>query len=90
MTSYPAFLLGDGPAAWQEFFTVVAWVTGLLGLTMAWIAAASYVGPARRALADGRTGRTGQPGRTGQGGPAAGGDIAPHTTTSTRTGGHRR
>jgi cardiolipin synthase (CMP-forming) len=54
MFAYPAFLLGDGTAAWQEPIRVIAWVTGIIGLTLAWIAAASYVGPARNALADGR------------------------------------
>jgi cardiolipin synthase (CMP-forming) len=55
--AYPAFLLGYGDASWQQPVRVVAWITGLVGLTLAWIAAASYVGPARHALARGRTGR---------------------------------
>ena len=29
MFSYPAFLLGDGTAGWQEPVRVVAWITGL-------------------------------------------------------------
>ena len=33
---------------------MIAWVTGIIGLTLAWIAAASYVPVARKALADGR------------------------------------
>ncbi len=57
MFAYPAFLLGDGTASWQEPVRVVAWVTGLTGLALAWWAAASYVGPARRALRDGRAAR---------------------------------
>jgi cardiolipin synthase (CMP-forming) len=57
MFAYPAFLLGDGTASWQTWIRVVAWVTGLVGLTLAWVAACSYVGPARRALAEGRAGR---------------------------------
>jgi cardiolipin synthase len=63
MFAYPAFLLGDGTAAWQEPVRIVAWVTGLVGLTLAWIAAASYVPVARRALADGRRARAGAAGR---------------------------
>jgi len=55
--AYPAFLLGDGTASWQEPIRVVAWVTGLVGLTLAWIAAFSYVPHARRALVAGRAGR---------------------------------
>ncbi len=60
MFSYPAFLLGDGTAPWQEPIRVIAWVTGIIGLTLAWIAAASYVPVARKALADGRRARAGR------------------------------
>jgi cardiolipin synthase len=58
MFAYPAFLLGDGTAGWQEPVRVVAWVTGITGLALAWVAAASYVPVARRALAQGRPART--------------------------------
>ena len=66
--SYPAFLLGHGSADWQEPVRIFAWVTGLTGLVLAWVAAASYVPAARRALIDGRSvhgGRAGsrEPGR---------------------------
>ncbi len=54
MCAYPLFLLGYGPAGWQTVVHVAAWVIGLLGLVLAWVAAASYVPVARRALADGR------------------------------------
>jgi len=54
MFAYPAFLLADGSAGWQDVIRTIAWVTGLIGLGLAWIAAFSYVGPARKALADGR------------------------------------
>ncbi len=57
MFAYPAFLLGHGTAGWQEPIRVIAWVTGILGLVLAWVAAFSYVAPARRALAEGRAGR---------------------------------
>ncbi len=57
MFSYPAFLLSDGTAGWQGPIHVIAWVSGLLGLALAWIAAASYVPVARTALADGRRAR---------------------------------
>jgi cardiolipin synthase len=57
MFAYPAFLLGDGHATWQEPIRDIAWVTGIIGLALAWIAAASYVPVARRALADGRRSR---------------------------------
>ncbi len=57
MFAYPAFLLGDGTAGWQGPIRIIAWVTGLIGLTLAWIAAASYVPVARRALLDGRRAR---------------------------------
>jgi len=55
MFSYPAFLLGHGTAGWQGPIRDIAWVTGLIGLVLAWIAAGSYVPVARRALAEGRS-----------------------------------
>jgi cardiolipin synthase (CMP-forming) len=57
MFSYPAFLLGYGTAGWQEPIRIVAWVTGITGLVLAWIAAGSYIPVARRALAEGRQAR---------------------------------
>ncbi len=57
MFAYPAFLLGHGTAGWQEPIRIIAWVTGAAGLTLAWVAAFSYLGPARRALRDGRAAR---------------------------------
>ncbi len=59
MFAYPAFLLGHGTASWQDPIRVCAWVAGVAGLTLAWIAAAAYVRPARAALASGRAGRGG-------------------------------
>ncbi len=57
MFAYPAFLLSDGNAAWQAPFHAFAWVSGLIGLVLAWIAAGSYMPAARRALAGGRQAR---------------------------------
>jgi cardiolipin synthase (CMP-forming) len=57
MFAYPTFLLGYGTADWQEPIRVIAWVTGVTGLALAWWAAASYIGPARRALREGRAAR---------------------------------
>src|SRR5580698_8165407 len=57
MFAYPTFLLGYGDAGWQEPIRVIGWVTGIIGLTLAWIAAGSYVAPARQALRDGRAAR---------------------------------
>ena len=57
MFAYPTFLLGYGTAGWQEPIRVIGWVTGLVGLALAWWAAASYIAPARRALRDGRAAR---------------------------------
>lgn len=57
MFAYPAFLLAYGGAGWQAPFTVIAYVTGVAGLVLAWIAAGSYVGPARKALREGRAAR---------------------------------
>ncbi len=60
MFSYPAFLLSYGNATWQIPFRVFAWGSGIIGLTLAYIALVSYIGPARRALAEGRSGRRAQ------------------------------
>lgn len=57
MFAYPTFLLAYGNAAWQDPFKVIAWVTGIVGLALAWYAAGSYIGPARKALRDGRAAR---------------------------------
>jgi cardiolipin synthase (CMP-forming) len=66
MFAYPTFLLGHGTAGWQEPIRVIAWITGIVGLALAWIAAASYIPVARRALADGRTGRADRAARAEQ------------------------
>jgi cardiolipin synthase len=57
MFAYPTFLLGFGNAGWQEPVRIIAWITGIVGLTLAWIAAGSYITPARQALRDGRAAR---------------------------------
>ena len=57
MFAYPTFLLGYGDASWQQPIKVIAWVTGSVGLALAWYAAVSYIGPARKALRDGRAAR---------------------------------
>lgn len=59
MVAYPGFLISHGTAGWQEPFHVVAWVAGGVGIVLAWVAALSYVVPARRALAEGRKHRGG-------------------------------
>jgi len=60
MTAYPLFLVSHGTSSWQHPVHIAAWVIGLLGLVLAWIAAASYVQPARTALRDGRAARRSQ------------------------------
>lgn len=59
MSAYPAFLMAHGPAGWQHAVGIAAWVVGIGGLALAWVAAASYVPVARRAFAAGRAGRAG-------------------------------
>jgi cardiolipin synthase (CMP-forming) len=60
MFAYPTFLLGHGTASWQGPIRDIAWITGLIGLTLAWVAAASYVAPARTAFREGRAARRSQ------------------------------
>jgi cardiolipin synthase (CMP-forming) len=57
MTAYPGFLLTYGTASWQGPLHVVVWIIGGIGLTLAWVAAAGYVAPARKAFRDGRAAR---------------------------------
>ena len=40
MFAYPTFLLAHGTAGWQGPIRVIGWVTGIVGLALAWIAAA--------------------------------------------------
>jgi cardiolipin synthase (CMP-forming) len=54
MFSYPAFLLSHGSAEWQVPFHAFAWFSGIVGLALAWVAALSYIAPARQALVEGR------------------------------------
>lgn len=61
MFAYPAFLLGYGTAGWQIPIRDFAWGAGGVGLVLAWVAAAMYLVPARRALAEGRQGREAAP-----------------------------
>lgn len=61
MWTYPLFLLASNAhhplLAWQRAGRDVAWVTGGIGLTLAWIVLAGYVRPAREALRSGRAAR---------------------------------
>ena len=58
MVAYPSFLIGHGDAAWQAWFRALGWSVGTVGLVLAWAALASYVGPARAALKEGRQARS--------------------------------
>jgi cardiolipin synthase (CMP-forming) len=79
MFSYPAFLLSHGSATWQEPIRVIAWICGLLGLGLAWVAAASYIAPARDAL---RSGRLARRSAGSSGGPTTGPSAGPTTGRS--------
>lgn len=57
MVAYPLFLWSDGGAGWLAAIRVLAWIFGIGGLTLAWLAAGAYVPQARQALAEGRAGR---------------------------------
>lgn len=56
MMAFPLFLASnpDGGAPWHELARPLAWLTAVPGLALSYIAAASYLPAARRALADGR------------------------------------
>lgn len=57
MCAYPWFLMSHGPAAWQSALHVAAWAVGIPAAILSWAALVSYVGPAREALAQGRSAR---------------------------------
>jgi cardiolipin synthase (CMP-forming) len=57
MFAYPTFLLAHGTAGWQGPIRVIGWVTGIVGLALAWMAAGAYVPVAFKALRSGRAGR---------------------------------
>jgi cardiolipin synthase len=57
MFAYPTFLLAHGHAGWQHPVEIVAWVSAVPALVLAWIAAAAYVPLSRRALSRGRANR---------------------------------
>jgi cardiolipin synthase (CMP-forming) len=68
MVAYPIFLLAHGHAGWQSPLEVIAWLCAAPALVLAWVAAASYVPVARRALDQGRKARR-QGQHSGDGGP---------------------
>jgi len=78
MFAYPTFLLSHGNAGWQGPVRDVAWVTGMIGLILAWLAAAAYVPVATKALKAGRAGRAAREKTEGPGNPTTG------TTTGIR------
>jgi len=50
MFAYPTFILANGATSWQDDVRILAWSVGLVGLVLAWLAAASYLPVARGAL----------------------------------------
>jgi cardiolipin synthase (CMP-forming) len=57
MVAYPSFLFGHGSVSWHTPVIIFAWLCAIPALVLAWVAAASYVPVARRALRRGREGR---------------------------------
>ena len=62
MTTFPIFLLtsnarGVHSTWWQQPVRDACWVGGITGLTLAWFVLLGYLGPARRALREGRAAR---------------------------------
>jgi len=70
MFAYPSFLVAHGHPSWHTPVLVFAWFCAIPALILAWIAAASYVPVARRALAHGRDARRHRPPPDGVGGGA--------------------
>jgi cardiolipin synthase len=57
MMSVPFFLGGNSTLSWADTSQVLAWVTGIPALLLAWYSVVLYVPLARRALREGRTTR---------------------------------
>jgi cardiolipin synthase len=70
MVAYPSFLFGHGSVSWHTPVIIFAWLCAIPALVLAWLAAASYVPVARRALRRGREGRR-RPDDAAPSGPAA-------------------
>lgn len=50
MCALPLFLVGGSDVSWHQTATTLAWIAGVAGLVLGWIALAIYAGAARRAL----------------------------------------
>ncbi|MBP7632243.1 MAG: CDP-alcohol phosphatidyltransferase family protein [Acidimicrobiales bacterium] len=57
MVAFPLFLAGESTLSWHETAQVLAWVAGIPGLILSYIAWALYLPLAIRALRDGRADR---------------------------------
>ncbi|MGH9016108.1 MAG: CDP-alcohol phosphatidyltransferase family protein [Acidimicrobiales bacterium] len=65
MFAYPSFLLAHGDPSWHTPVEVFAWCCAIPALILAWVAAASYVPVAHRALVQGRGARRHRPAPSG-------------------------
>ena len=57
MVAFPLFLAGQSTLSWHETAQVLAWVAGIPGLILSYIAWAMYVPLALTALREGRADR---------------------------------
>ncbi|HET9690236.1 MAG TPA: CDP-alcohol phosphatidyltransferase family protein [Acidimicrobiales bacterium] len=58
MVAFPSFLTAHSPVSWRHDALVLAWVAAVAGLVLGWVSAAMYVPLGRRALAEGRAGKS--------------------------------
>ena len=65
MVAFPLFLASESDISWADLARAGAWITGLVGLALAWWAAALYVPKARIAVREGRADRGAEAGPTG-------------------------
>lgn len=61
MLAFPLFLASESTVGWADQAEVFAWITGLVGLALAWVAAVLYVPLALEALRTGRHPRPADP-----------------------------
>jgi len=51
MAAFPAFLLSDGHAIWQQDLHQIAWIVVIPAMVLSWVALGAYLPKARKALA---------------------------------------
>jgi cardiolipin synthase len=81
MVALPLFLVGHSDAGWRHGAEAVAWVFVVPGLVIGWYSVVAYIGPARRAVSEGRRTRPTMTGETMTGETMTGETMTGETMT---------